>query len=652
MEAVEGARRSGPLGAGQVFEWWKFRGSSRGSIVWLRLPLPRPVPEVDVRAAVTGLVARHEALRSTVGYDERGLPRQLVHPPGEREVFLGREPYGLTGDEIAAWVDRFDFDVERHWPCWGLLLHADDGDVAELVLFFSHVSMDAVGTLLLHDELAELLLARWERRPHRLPPVRRHLLDAVALDSSPELDAERAEAERYWAAELRAAPSRLFGSTPHTSFRLYAGTIVSTTAPEVLAAAARRYRTTPAALYSAVVTILLAILSGADRSVLRFHYHGRGPAEEGVVGCFHRILFTSLDVSDRAPLGKLVRRAATQILRAQRQYRIGWDRLAELEAAEILRRGTGFAWGSTVNFGVSDEYERLCLRGDYGPATLDGLPEPEIMLNPREISDNDTGMDAYLMVRIGRDSMHVQGGFNGNILLPGEMEVLLRGPERVLRQALRRHDLSFAELVEVATGIAGQLRPPGCWLGNRLTDLDQLRKLLEEHPDVRAAYPWVEPTPDGERLVAFLAVGDTGPGPAELRDFVLARIGPTAAVTCPEHFVTYARPPLDRDDPSAWRALPRLAEGTGLRRAARAATGDRELALHRAVTRFTGATELSMAGTYLETTGRLLVVPAILRALADEGYTGLLPDDFVRPVSLAQLATELTAPPLGDGPGR
>ena len=628
---------------GQVWEWWKLFGPAGGSLVLLELPLPRPFPADDVRAAVETVVARHDALRTMFEFDDRGFPRQVVHPAGERSVRFeeAHDSVDRQDPDLVKLLWRGQIHVEQDWPAWACLFRTDDGLVTEVDLVLSHLVIDAVGTAVIKREVAEFLMARRAGRPVRLPPVERHLLDVVELEAAPQVRHDREAAEEYWREQIRTSPNRNFVSRDHAKFRLYSGTLTSTTAPHTLAAAARRFRSTPAALYSALVGALLAAVSGTGRATLRMHYHGRSVPAESVVGCFHRILFTTVDVRDEPSLSKIFKRAATETLRAQRRYRIPWTRLKELEATETLRRGTGFAEGTTVNFDIVDSYEDDYLRagGDL-PGTLTA-PSPTVLLNPAEFIDGGLGLEAYLMPRLGVDRLIVTGAFDGDVLRPAEMEALLRGPEVLLFEALQRGDLTFAGLTDVMAGHGWSARAPVPTVENSPLDIEYVRETLTEHPEVVAAHPRIDRADGRDRLMAFVATTGDRLRPRDLREFLLARVSSSSSLMCPEYFVVCAGGPERRDDTEAWSRLPRIAEGSGRDRPAASPGDERERVLWQCVSAFNDIGEPDLTRTYLEAGAGLLVVPALLRRVAELGFAGLVPDDFLRPVPLARLAERL-----------
>jgi hypothetical protein len=91
-----------------------------------------------------------------------------------------------------------------------------------------------------------------------------------------------------------------------------------------MALVARRQKTTPAAVYSATVHALLGSMSQALRSLVQMHIDGRTREERDIIGCYHRILPVSVDLSDHPDLATLIKRVSIENQRTQLRSRIGY----------------------------------------------------------------------------------------------------------------------------------------------------------------------------------------------------------------------------------------------------------------------------------------------------------------------------------------
>lgn len=635
--------RRGPLSDGQLAEWWKHQTPGPNPTVNFRLRPPAPISPQQAVAALELLVERHEALRTTISLGPDGHPVQEVHPAGQRPLRVERYDAGADRTELHKRLWANDLDVTRDWPCWVCLICAPDGTVVELYIVVSHTVIDGIAAQVLRRELEEVLAAGGEERAPRLPPVDSQQLDVVADERAPTADAGREAARRYWREVYRRAPTALFRSDRYDDFQLYEGELRSASAPAVFAAGARRFRVTPGVLYASLLQVVLSKLSGSRRVALRSHYSGRGTRTGWTVGCFHRILLTTVDMSDGPPLSELTRRVSTEVLLSQRRSQIDNLSLREIEAREEQRRGAAFGSGVTVNFSMGEDYPQRYPDPGYQPVADDAGDEPRLRLAPADFRAEDTsGMVAYLMACFSLTELEVIAGFNADVITPEEMRVILTGPEELLRGALRDGDLSFAEMQRRLDRPHLPVRSYGPVVQHSLAQPSQIEQVLLGHPDVVAGHVYVADGSEGgpARLVALLASASGRLTPRAVRDHVLRGLSPTCQVVCPQQFVIYPGAPAHPADRTAWAELTPLVAGSGMDHVPVAESAAYQ-ALGAAVRRYTGVTDLSPHDTYLAAGGSLVLVPALLRELTEAGFGGLQMDDFARPISLAGLAAAM-----------
>jgi hypothetical protein len=633
--------RCGSLGDGQLLEWWKTQGPIPGMTVRTSVPLPVPMPIDDVRAAVQDLARRHEALRTTFRLRPDGFPEQVVQPFDKGHMRTTELPDSSSRVEFYSSTWQDDTDNEQQWPFSTYLFVTDLGEVTEVIIVSSHTVTDGSCRGTLEADLLTIVQARRERRPHCLEPVRHQALDIVALDSSPEVQPERAATEEYWRRRLHETPSRVFDSTAHVEYQLSSGRLTAPAGPAVLAAAARRYRATPAVVYLSAVSMVLAALSGQRRIPLDTHYDSRNPDSATTVACLSRVIPVTVDLSDAPCLSQVVGRTRRETLQAQRNYRIAWTRFKELECAEVLRRGASFARGSTVNFQPSVPYQQAFLDARRFPDGEPDGPEPTWSITPAYLIPDSVGSDAYLTIEVTMRTLTVEAAFNSSVLAQHEMASLLTQPLAVVHRALRQGDVTFAE---VCASVRARSRGPHVTsVGPCMVRLDQVAAVLARYPGVLAAHCEVAAVPDDRRLVAYVATHDAEIDPADLRSFVMQRAVPTAPIKCPDTFVICRPAPNGSYDAGTWPDLPRIAEATGLDRRVAEPADERERALLGAIEKVNAATVEDIGMTYLEAGGSLVLVPATLRSLRAFGLTGLHPDDFTRPVPLSVLAAGLVA---------
>ncbi|WP_428965930.1 condensation domain-containing protein [Micromonospora fluostatini] len=471
--------RRAPLGGAQQFEWWKLLTGDCNAVTVEYRPEP-PIPYLRALAALRGLLARHEALRTTFQLDDAGTPVQVVHAPGEPSVRFcdaesdaGRAAFRRTLTEppfTATDTELVRFGV----VCWDEL-------VVELLVVVSHAVFDGHSQRLVRAELVEACGAdappgparpaverpaverpAVERpaveRPDRAGDVGHQPVDSARAEVSGELVPGREAAERFWREEVRHLPARLFVPSRPGVFQRYGASYRSAALAPALVLAARRHRTTPTVVYSALVHALLAIMSGEPATVVRNHFAGRTTGERGTVGCYHCILPTTVDVSDNPSVGTLIERVRVRMFRVQSRYRVGQLTLRETLAAEERRRGVPFAAGTTVNFDHSPELTELLGRDDRELTDLLATSgELELAMGRNEVTPDRDGFDAYLMTTVEPAAAWVLASFNSMVLDPGQMRALLAGPERILRAHLAGPDLT---LDQVAARLGGDLGDP------------------------------------------------------------------------------------------------------------------------------------------------------------------------------------------------
>ncbi|TDB70270.1 condensation domain-containing protein [Micromonospora sp. KC723] len=444
--------RRAPLGGAQQFEWWKLLTGTCNRITVAYRPDP-PIPHHRAVAVLRGLLVRHEALRTAFRLDGAGMPVQVVHAPGEPVVRVCDEDSDAAREAFRRTLTEPPFtDADTELVRFGVVR---SGDLAvELLMVVSHAVFDGHSERIVLAELAEA--CRTTSDDHR-PGSYQHA-DSALDEESGELLGSRAAAERFWREEARRIPARLFDPLRPGVFQRYGASYRSAALAPALVLAARRHHTSPAVVYSALVHALLAIMSGAPATVVSSHFVGRTSRERDVVGCYHCILPTTVDVSDRPSLGTLIERLRLRTFQVQSRYRLGQLALREILAAEERRRDIAFAAGTTVNFDHSPELTELQRRGDQELSDLlTRAGELELAMGRCETTPDRTGFDAYLMSTVESGAMWILASFNSMVLDPGRMRALLAGPERILRAYLDSPDLT---LDQVAARLGGDIGDP------------------------------------------------------------------------------------------------------------------------------------------------------------------------------------------------
>lgn len=460
--------RRAPLGGAQQFEWWKLLTGTCNAITVAYRPDP-PIPYDRAVSILRGLVARHEALRTVFLLADDGTPVQVVQAFAEPAVQVCDERTGSARETFRRALTEPPFtDADAEQARFGVVRSA--GDAVELLVVASHAVFDGYSERIVLTELAQACRVP-AGEDGSAPPTRpgpaavpalpgaptqpalpgpaggRQPADSAWDEDSGELAAGRLAAQRFWREEVRRIPARLFVPLRPGVFQRYGASYRSAALPPALVLAARRHRTSPAVVYSALMHALLAIMSGAPVTVVRNHFAGRTVEERDTVGCYHCILPTTVDVSDRPSLGALIERLRLRTFQVQSRYRVGQLTLREMLAAEQRRRGVPIAVGTTINFDQSPELTALQQRGD---AELTGLlataGELEFGMGRNETTLDPAGFDAYLMNTVESGAMWILASFNSMVLDPGQMRAMLSGPERLLRAYLAGPDLTLDQM--------------------------------------------------------------------------------------------------------------------------------------------------------------------------------------------------------------
>ncbi|TDV43221.1 non-ribosomal peptide synthetase [Actinophytocola oryzae] len=299
--------------------------------VELRGPL-----DVDVlRRALSGIVARHEALRT--GFVERnGLPHQRIRPPEE----LALPVEDLRGTPRAVVADRFRDEATRPFDLTGdllvrasLLRVADDEHV--LFLTTHHIVSDGWSLGVLRHELAALYTAFANGEPDPLPPLPFQYADFAAWQRNRMDDPALLDQLAHWRARLADAPVlELFPDHARPARRTDAGSSVPMRFPaEVVARIdrlAERSRSTRFMVLLSAFVVVLWRWSGQDDLVVSTPVAGRNPTEtEDLVGFFVNTLALRFDLSGDPAFEGLLAAVRQECLAGYANQAVPFDRVVQ-----------------------------------------------------------------------------------------------------------------------------------------------------------------------------------------------------------------------------------------------------------------------------------------------------------------------------------
>jgi amino acid adenylation domain-containing protein len=305
----------------------------------------RGVPDVAaLERALSAIVARHEALRTTFSAVEGSDPVQVIHPAVP--VRLAVEPVdGETeARRMAAAEAAAPFDLARGPLFRARLLRIAPEDHV-LLLTLHHAVSDGWSMGVLFRELQALYgaFSRGDGPPPAAPPVqyadyavwqRRHL-------SGPVLDAQL----RYWQDRLAGAPAALALPLDHPrpATQSYRGATVPVAVAESTAARLRAVaRAEGATLYMTLLAafgVLLSRWSGQEDVVVGSPVSGRDRGElQELIGFFVNTLPLRTDLGGDPTFRELLARVRETVLQAHAHQDVPFERLVE---ALRVERDTG-----------------------------------------------------------------------------------------------------------------------------------------------------------------------------------------------------------------------------------------------------------------------------------------------------------------------
>ncbi|MEV5215334.1 amino acid adenylation domain-containing protein [Streptomyces albidoflavus] len=292
-------------------------------------------------AALTGLLARHEPLRTTYDTDEDGV-FQTVHPAGslrpatERADLTGL-PAAEREQELARLLEAEagrPFDLRRGPVLRALLVRLADRDHV-LAIGVHHIATDGWSTNLLVAELGALYTARLQGRAPQLAPLDIGYADYAAWQRRHADSPERAAHLAHWRERLHGVtPLQLPTDRPHPPVRSTAGaahrfTLGRDLVAGLRAVAAERGGTLFMTL-AAATQVLLAKLTGRSDVAVGTAVSGRDREEfEGLVGAFINTVVLRTEVDGTASFRDHLDRVRETVLDAFGHQDVPFERLVD-----------------------------------------------------------------------------------------------------------------------------------------------------------------------------------------------------------------------------------------------------------------------------------------------------------------------------------
>ncbi|MFJ9634687.1 condensation domain-containing protein [Streptomyces sp. NPDC101175] len=626
---------------GQEYYWFFSHAAPQygGIITTSTWPIPSGDTVSVIGEILDELVSRHEVLRSTFPISGNGHPVQRIHEPYHVQIHLGAE--GEDAQCLATHLMSRSMDVSVDWPVRvGLVMKKNEPH--ELVLVANHIAIDGHTIMLLQREY-ETLAGRGN--------------SPVPL-GTPTQPLERARAERiskrtdqYFRDFFDRMPSRMF-HTYHPGARNGGSGFDAATLcmPGIFHSAeriAKRHRVTPAMVFATAYTIVVSALSGQrscafDSASINRHEEDT----QNLVGCLFQPALSFVDVHPEATLKATLREVFRATLLGLRHGQYSYWRMRELMSRASSTRG--------VNLRLAVHYNYL---------QIDNIPEQEIAGRPdilpwgsypleweRSVDWEDYDTDLYF--RVGGYGSKLDALFllaHESVLNPPQLENSLRAIAGIIAEWADRAELEDQTISDIVKQFNVPVINPGddwVYVDHSWINTSELADILMELPGVEFAE--VQVTAPGVcgveeidhdvvgKLIAHVMSQQRDVTPGRLRQHVLAALPDNPAIITPHWFAVFDEQPSASEGLVNWGRV-RL-EGTGVGPDPEVSTSSTEQVLCAVFAHYHGFPVGSLADSYVLAGGDPSLTPALVRHLADKGFPGLLPDDFLSPRPLSAIA--------------
>ncbi|MFE2085322.1 non-ribosomal peptide synthase/polyketide synthase, partial [Streptomyces scopuliridis] len=291
-----------------------------------------------LRAAVAGLVARHEALRTTFETVD-GLGTQVVHDTMDVAVRTTEPGTDSELDAVLRAEAAAPFDLAAG-PLLRVLLATTDEDSHTLMLTMHHIVTDGWSMGVITRELSALYTGAVRAEDADLRPLPIQYPDYAVWQrgrlAGDTLDGQLA----YWRGQLDGLePLELPTDRPRPAVRTSAGALHAFEVPEeltrLLAGAGRARGASLFMTLTAITQLLLARYTGRTDIALGTGVSGRERAElEDLVGFFVNTLVLRTTVDESESFDQLLARVRTTVLDAFAHQDVPFSRLIEELAPE------------------------------------------------------------------------------------------------------------------------------------------------------------------------------------------------------------------------------------------------------------------------------------------------------------------------------
>ncbi|WP_203737922.1 non-ribosomal peptide synthase/polyketide synthase, partial [Actinoplanes italicus] len=304
----------------------------------VRLPLDGPVDTDALAAALTGVVTRHEILRTRLIADADGEPYQVIDPPAPVRLELtdvsgGRDP-GRAAFELVVEATRVPFDLAAEHPLRATLVRVA-ADRHFLVLRLHHVAFDEWSDRIIRREFFAAYQNLLDGREWEPVPLEIQYADFAVWQrrwlAGPVLDAQL----DYWRTRLADPPTlSLPTDRPYPPVPSAEGASLGFAVPAEVTARlrelSRRHGATMFMTLIAAYAVFLSRQSGQDDLLIGTPIANRGrPETESLIGLFINTLAIRIRLGDDPDFDELLDRTRTTALEAYAHQDVPFEKLVD-----------------------------------------------------------------------------------------------------------------------------------------------------------------------------------------------------------------------------------------------------------------------------------------------------------------------------------
>ncbi|AVP97137.1 hypothetical protein C7S18_07995 [Ahniella affigens] len=304
----------------------------------LVLDLQGVVDDVAMQRALTGLLARHEVLRTAIVevggkpvaqvLEAPELPWRALHLP------TGELPQSWVNNVVSAEMNT-PFDLAEAPLIRGVLLHTS-ATTHTLIIGMHHIVTDAWSAGLMLAELQSLYRAACQQVAPTLPALGTQYADYARWQKHVWDQGLMQAHETYWLTELAQlpAPLQLTTDAPRQATKSYAGEAIPFSVDAALSEDIQRFATnegaTPFMVFLSAFALLLNRYAGADDILIGTDAANRFPQEtESMLGFFINQLVIRTGIDRNGNTQQLLRTVRDKTLGAYEHEAMPFDRLVD-----------------------------------------------------------------------------------------------------------------------------------------------------------------------------------------------------------------------------------------------------------------------------------------------------------------------------------